>query len=565
MVAAILAVTAGDSSSARAQITNTNSISRQTVIEAEKLFGLDFNDRKRDQLLPALRQQAQRYENLRKFGITNAVPPAVSFNPLPAGFKFEARRAPFKPGTPKVTLPASDEDIAFLSVGELGALIKSRQLTSERLTRLYLGRLKKYGPHLDCVVTLTEELALAQARRADAEIRRGKYRGPLHGIPYGAKDLLAVRGYKTTWGSVAYQDQVIEADAEVIKRLEAAGAVLVAKLTLGELALGDVWFAGTNHITKNPWNLTQGSSGSSAGSASATAAGLVAFGIGSETLGSIVSPCTRCGVTGLRPTFGRVPRTGAMALSWSMDKLGPICRTVEDCALVFNAILGPDSADFSVMDAPFNYDAKLRLSTVRIGYLKTDFDSARPGAGRTNNEAALDTMRALGVKLIPVELPAMPVGDLTLILNVEAAAAFDDLTRSGRDDLLVLQNAWPQTFRRARFVPAVEYLQAHRVRHLLVQEMAKVFDKVDVYVAPTHDGSNLLISNLTGHPAVVVPNGFTSTNTPTAITFMGQLFGEARLLAVAKAYQDATRHHKKRPPVDAQIAKLAAERSGESK
>jgi Asp-tRNA(Asn)/Glu-tRNA(Gln) amidotransferase A subunit family amidase len=547
--------------SASAQSTNTNTISRQTIIETEKLLGLEFTDRKRDQLLPNLRAQPQRIENLRKLAITNAIPPAVWFNPLPTGFKPESKRAAFKPADPgKVKLPASDDDLAFLSVSELGALIKSRQLTSERLTRLYLERLKKYGPHLDCVVTLTGDLALAQARRADAELRRGKYRGPLHGIPYGAKDLLAVRGYKTTWGSVAYKDQVIEADAEVIQRLEAAGAVLVAKLTLGELALGDVWFAGTNHVTKNPWNLKQGSSGSSAGSASATSAGLVAFAIGSETLGSIVSPCTRCGVTGLRPTFGRVPRTGAMALSWTMDKLGPICRTAEDCALVFRAILGPDGADLSVLDAPFNYDAKQNLSKLRIGWLKADFESAPASPGRTNNAATLDTLRALGVKLIEVELPKLAGLDSSLILNVEAAAAFDELTRSGRDDLLVLQNAWPQTFRRARFVPAVEYLQANRARWLLVQAMAKVFEKVDVVVAPTHDGSNLLISNLTGHPAVVVPNGFTGTNTPTAITFMGRLFGEAGALRVAKAFQDATDFHKKRPPVEAQVAKPAETR-----
>jgi Asp-tRNA(Asn)/Glu-tRNA(Gln) amidotransferase A subunit family amidase len=460
--------------------------------------------------------------------------------------KFETQRRKFKLSPPgKVKLPANLDDLAFYSVGELGALIKSRQISSERLTRFYLERLKKYGPKLECVVTLTEDLALQQARRADAEIAASKYRGPLHGIPYGAKDLLAVKGIRATWGSAPYTNQVFDYDATVIKRLEAAGAVLVAKTTMGELAMGDVWFGG---MTRNPWNLKDGSSGSSAGSTAATAAGLIPFGIGSETYGSIVSPCDRCGATGLRPTYGRVSRVGAMPLSWSMDKIGPICRTVEDCAIVFNAIYGPDGLDQSVYDLPFNYDPKVKLSKLRIGYLKGDFDQEK-GERKENDEATLQKLRVLGAKLIPMELPDYPLRNISFVLSTEAATAFDELTRSNRDDLMRQQgaDAWPNAFRQRRFVPAVEYLQAQRLRYLLIQDTAKVFDKVDLFLAPSLTGRSLLLSNLTGHPGVVVPNGFSKAGTPTSICFVGRLFGEAQLLAVAKQYQDATDFHRKHP------------------
>jgi Asp-tRNA(Asn)/Glu-tRNA(Gln) amidotransferase A subunit family amidase len=346
---------------------------------------------------------------------------------------------------------------------------------------------------------------------------------------------------------VPYKDQVIDEDATVIKRLEQAGAVLVAKTTLGELAMGDVWYGGR---TRNPWKYEQGSSGSSAGSASATAAGLVGFSIGTETLGSIVSPSTRCGTTGLRPTYGRVSRTGAMALSWSMDKIGPICRTVEDCALVFNTIMGPDSLDQTLYDAPFNYDPKPNWKKLRIGYLKMDFDSAR--TNKASNDSVLTVLKKLSAKLIPIELPKIPVENMRFVLSAEAAAAFDDLTRSGKDDLMVRQTkgAWPNSFRSSRFIPAVEYIQANRIRYLLVQEMQKVMKDIDVYVAPTFGGSNLLMTNLTGHPCVVLPNGFTKEGAPTSITFTGKLFGEATLLAVAKAYQDATNYHLQHPVLE---------------
>ncbi len=528
--------------------TSSNPITRDIVAAVEKLVGLQFTDAKRDSMLEGLNDNLVNFENIRKVPLPNNVPPAILFNPIPAGMKFEKERKPFRMSSVgRIDIPANPEDMAFYSVSQLANLIKSKRVTSEELTRMYIARLKKYGPKLECVITLTEELALRQARRADQEIAAGKYNGPLHGIPYGAKDLLATRGIKTTWGSVPYKDQVIDEDATVIRRLEDAGAVLVAKLTMGELAWGDVWYGG---MTRNPWNHKQGSSGSSAGSASATAAGLVAFAIGTETWGSIVSPSTRCGTTGLRPTYGRVSRTGAMALSWSMDKIGPICRTVEDCAIVFNVISGPDGKDETLYDLPFNYDPNIKLSKLRIGYLKTDFDSVK--GDHVNNDATLAKLRELGVTLIPIELPRYPMNDISIILSAEAGAAFDELTRSGKDDLLVRQikNAWPNVFRTSRFIPAVEYIQANRIRYLVIQDMAKLMNDIDVYVAPPFQGDNLLLTNLTGHPQVVLPNGFSKEGTPESITFVGRLFGEAALLAVAKKYQDATDFHLKHPKLE---------------
>lgn len=525
----------------------TNSvITRPGVTEAERLFGLGFSDSKLDLMLPGLKDQLDNYEVMRRIPLSNGIPPALQFNPLPVGFRFETARRKFRASPPpKIKLPAHPDDLAFLSIGELATLLKTRQITSEKLTQFYLARLKTLGPKLECVITLTEDLALAQARRADREIAAGKYRGPLHGIPYGAKDLLAVRGLPTTWGAAPYTNQVFDFDATVIRRLEAAGAVLVAKTTLGELAAGETWFGG---MTRNPWDLNQGSSGSSAGSAAGTAAGLFAFAIGSETFGSIISPCDACGVTGLRPTYGRVSRAGAMTLSWSMDKIGPIARTVEDCALVFNAIYGPDELDATVYDAPFNYDARGDLKKLRVGWLQKDFDS-ETGELKDHEAAALAKLRDLGVTLIPVELPKFPVNNIRFVLSTEGAAAFDELTLSGQDDWLKQQfaSAWPNTFRKRRFVPAVEYLRAQRIRYLLIQETAKVFARVDVIVAPSDAGDSVLLSNLTGHPSVVVPNGFTKAGTPTSICFIGKLFGEAELLALAKKYQDATEHHRRHP------------------
>jgi Asp-tRNA(Asn)/Glu-tRNA(Gln) amidotransferase A subunit family amidase len=496
-------------------------------------------------MMDDLEDNLESYQKLRGVNIDNSVPPSLQFNPVPVGMMFETERRPLRASEPAaVNMPDSIEDLAFYSVRDLSALIRARKVSSVALTEMYLDRLKRFGPKLECVITLTEDLAIKQAKRADEEIAAGKYRGFLHGIPYGAKDLLAVRSYKTTWGAEPYKDQTIDADATVVKKLEEAGAVLIAKLTLGALAWGDVWYGGK---TRNPWHLEQGSSGSSAGSASATAAGLVAFAIGTETWGSIVSPSTRCGTTGLRPTYGRVSRTGAMALSWSMDKIGPICRAVEDCALVFDAIMGPDGVDQTLVDLPFNYDPEIHLSDLRIGYLQSLFEEDYPF--KETDAATLETLKELGANLIPIELPEYPVGAMAFVLSAEASAAFDELTRSNRDDLLVRQikNAWPNVFRSSRFIPAVEYIQANRVRHAVIQDMEALMSMVDVYVAPSFGGSNLLLTNLTGHPCVVLPNGFNEKGSPVSISFIGKLYDEATVLAVAKRYQDATDFDEKHP------------------
>ncbi len=523
-------------------------ITSKDISAAGKLYGLNFTSKERKMMLGSLRRNLSRLERMRKVPLQNHVPPALIFNPVVTGMTLKKELKP-RPATQSldVQVPSNFEDLAFYSLTELSHLMKSRRITSTQLTKLYLSRLKKYGPRLECVVTLTEDLALKQARRADEEIAAGHYRGPLHGIPWGAKDLLSTKGIKTTWGAVPYKDQLIDEDATVVKRLEEAGAVLVAKLTLGALAMGDVWFGGK---TKNPWNTEQGSSGSSAGPAAATAAGLVGFSIGTETMGSIVSPSTRCGVTGLRPTYGRVSRYGAMALSWSLDKIGPICRSVEDCALVFNTIHGPDGKDLSLVDLPFNWDPTFELKDIRVGYLKKAFE--RKYRNKKNDQAVLDILRSLGVELIPLDLSELSARFLSIILNAEAAAAFDELTRSGKDDLLVRQTrgAWPNIFRQARFIPAVEYIQANRIRTLVMQDMARKMKEIDVYIAPTFGGNNLGITNLTGHPAVIVPNGFDEKGSPTSITFNGNLYEEAKTLRVAKAFQEATGFHLKHPKLE---------------
>ena len=512
------------------------------IRHAEKVIGLEFNDKKRELMLEGVRGHLKDFEAVRTVPLPNSVPPALLFNPLPAGFEFSKERSKFDWEAPEVELPADREALAFYSVAQLSGLIRARKITSEELTVFCLERLKKYGPKLECIITLTEDLALEQARQADREIAEGKYRGPLHGIPYGAKDLLATRGIKTTWGAAPFKEQIVDEDATVITRLRDAGAVLVAKLTLGAIAWGDVWYGGT---TKNPWNLEQGSSGSSAGSAAATSAGLVPFAIGSETWGSIISPSSRCGVTGLRPTYGRVSRAGAMALSWSMDKLGPMARSSEDCALVFSAIHGPDPRDQTLYDAPFVYQPRKDLRGLKIGYL----ESAQKN---TSDQKTLDQLRELGAELVKIELPKYPIRNLSYILGVEAAAAFDELTRDGRDDQMVRQvrYAWPNAWRESRLVPAVEYIQANRVRHLLIQEMAELMTQVDLYVAPPGDDQNSLLTNLTGHPCVVLPNGFDEKNRPQAITFIGRLFDEGTLLATAQCYQEATPFHLKHPRLD---------------
>jgi len=537
-----------DSLWAQAQENKTTKITQDMLQEAEKLAGLEFSDRERELMLDGLNNYLDTYKKLRQVALSNDVAPALQFNPIPPETTFDNQQRPMKMSkTHKLQAPSDLEQVAFWPVTDLAHLIQSRQVSSVELTKMYLDRLKRHDPKLHCVITSTEELAHKQAKRADEEIAAGHYRGPLHGIPWGAKDLLAAKGYNTTWGAMPYKDQVIDEDATVVKRLEEAGAVLIAKLTLGALAWGDVWFGGK---TRNPWNPEHGSSGSSAGPAAATAAGLVGFSIGSETWGSIVSPSTICGVTGLRPTFGRVSRYGAMALSWSMDKIGPICRTVEDCAIVFNAIYGPDGKDTTVVDLPFNWDTSCDLKDLKVGYLKSVFEQDRKDKQwKANDEATLDVLRSLGLNLVPIELPDYPIQPMALILTVEAAAAFDELTRNNRDDLLVrqIQNAWPNRFREARTVPAVEYLRANRLRTLVMKAMQEKLSGIDVYVSPSWEGQNSLLTNLTGHPAVVVPNGLRQEKTPSSITFIGQLYGEDKVLAVAKAYQDATSFHLKHP------------------
>lgn len=522
-------------------------ITKAILQEAEKLAGLEFTDSERELMVEGLNEGLENLEKLRQVTLDNSVAPAIQFSPILPGMEFDQERKPFRMSKVHLpALPANLEELAFWPVTHLSQLIKNRAVSSVDLTKMYIQRLKKYDPKLQCVATLTEELALKQARRADEEIAADHYRGPLHGIPWGAKDLLAAKGYRTAWGAMPYKDQIIDEDATVVKRLEEAGAVLVAKLTMGALAWGDVWFGGK---TKNPWDPEQGSSGSSAGPGAATAAGLVGFSIGTETLGSIVSPSTTCGVTGLRPTYGRVSRYGAMALSWSMDKIGPMCRSVEDCALVFNAIHGPDGKDGTVVDLPFNWDPHLDVKALRVGYVKSAFEKEREDKQwKANDEAALEALGNLGLSLIPIELPDYPTDAMLLILPAEAAAAFDELTRSNRDDLLVSQgkNAWPNVFRQARMIPAVEYIQANRLRTLAMQAMAELMSKIDVYIAPSF-GDNMSLTNLTGHPAVVVSNGFNDKGTPTSITFTGKLYGEAEALAIAKVYQDASKFHLKHP------------------
>ena len=516
----------------------------QDAIGMENLAGLQFTQSERDTMLQTLAVLRGKYDTLRTVELPNSIPVPLYFDPRIPGQDIPKGRESYLFQEFPTRRPENIEDCAFYTIGQLAHLLRTQQVTSLELTEMYLERLKRYGPELECVVTLTEELALKQASRADEEIRRGRYLGPLHGIPYGAKDLLAVSGYKTTWGAMTHKDQVINETATIIKKLEDAGAVLVAKLTLGALAWGDVWFGGK---TRNPWNTEQGSSGSSAGPGSATAAGLVGFSIGSETWGSIVSPSTRNGVTGLRPTFGTVSKAGAMALSWSMDKLGPMCRSVDDCALVYSAIKGSDGLDLSVVDVPFQVPTKKELRSLRIGYIESAFKDTNT---TERDRGVLTRLRELGFKLIPIELPEFPTSSLSFLLNVEAAAAFDEMTRKNLDDELVRQVkwAWPNVFRTARHVPAVEYVQANRARVVLNQKMSELFKNIDVYVVPSFWGDNLLRTNLTGHPCVVLPNGFNEKGSPTSISFIGDLYQDGEVVAVAHAYQRGTSWHKNYPP-----------------
>ena len=526
--------------SCRTEIENTN----QDAIGMENLIGISLTQDERDTLLTGLLLNKNKYDTLRMLELTNDVPLPLYFNPLIEGESIPKGNDEYLFEEFPIKKPSKIEDCAFYTIGQLAYLIRTRQITSEELTRMYIERLKEYGPQLECVITITEELGIKQARKADEEIKNGRYLGPLHGIPYGAKDLLAVSGYKTTWGANTHKDQIINETATVIKKLGNSGAVLIAKLTLGALAWGDIWYGGN---TRNPWDIEKGSSGSSAGPGSATATGLVALSLGSAHWGSIISPSSVNGVTGLRPSFGTVSKSGAMALSWSMDKLGPMCRSVDDCALVYNAIKGQDKIDHSVVDVPFQVPNKKELTSLRVGYIKSAFENEKT---TLNDKNVLLKLKELGFDLIPIELPEFPTNSLSFLLNVEAAAAFDELTRNNSDDLLVRQKkwAWPNIFRQARHVPAVEYIQANRARVLLNQKTADLFLNIDVYVAPSFWKDNLLRTNLTGHPCVVLPNGFNEEGLPTSISFIGNLYKDGQVIAVSQAYQSKTDWHKKYPP-----------------
>jgi Asp-tRNA(Asn)/Glu-tRNA(Gln) amidotransferase A subunit family amidase len=525
-------------------------ITPQVISEASKLIGIDFTAAERDSMITELETSRESFQSIRNLELDNSVPPALNFNPIPPGKMIsKVEQANDWNLAKNITLPDQRSELAFYTVEELASLIKQQKISSVELTKFFLDRIDQYDDTLKAVVTVTEEMALDQAKKMDQELANGNYRGPLHGIPYGLKDLFAVEGYKATWGAAPYQDQQINRTATVAKKLAEAGAVLIAKTTLGALAYGDVWFGGT---TKNPWNLEQGSSGSSAGSAAGTSAGLFPFAIGTETWGSIISPSNRTGTTGLRPTFGRISRHGAMALSWSMDKVGPITRSVKDAALVFEAIHGPDGKDQSVFDLPFIYKSDVNITDLKIGYLKSAFKSNYDN--RKRDSLSLVKLEELGAELVPIELPDYPVSDLSFILTAEGAAAFDQLTLSNKDDQMVRQekSAWPNLFRAARFIPAVEYIQANRARQVLIQKMDSVMQQVDMYVSPTFGSNNLLLTNLTGHPSVIVPNGFTDEGQPTSITFVGDLFDEGLILGVAEEYQKATNFHTKHPEMFAQ-------------
>jgi Asp-tRNA(Asn)/Glu-tRNA(Gln) amidotransferase A subunit family amidase len=591
-----------------AKATALPKITPEMLDQAAEMAGVGpFTAEQKKMMLDGLNDQRDAYAQIRALKLANDVPPAYVFHPGPSApvpppavvgpphpMTYLGDRAVFD--VPGPSAPAKIEDLAFAPASELSFLLVTGKITSLALTQMYLARLKRYDAKLHFVITLTEERAIAQAKKADEEIAAGKYRGPLHGIPWGAKDLLAVKGYPTTWGAGGFEHQSFDEDATVVQRLDEAGAVLIAKFSLGALAMGDKWFGGR---TRNPWNPAQGSSGSSAGSASAVAAGCVGFAIGSETLGSISSPSTRCGCSGLRPSFGLVPRTGAMALSWTMDKLGPICRSVEDCALVLEVIHGPDGKDLSAATAGFDWNPGLDWKQLRVGYFKSEFDPLQPlklkeaAAGETEEEkkkredanaemqagrarreydrryeqAALEKLHGMGVNLIPVELPKLPWDAMVPLLTAEAAAAFDDLTMSGRDKLLTEQGPedWPNDFRVARFYPAVEYIQANRARTLAVRGLAKIFEQVDVVVTPSTD-AQLIATNLTGNPAVIVPNGLRGDDapkpplidngdhddiggpgTPVSLTFLGGLYQDAKVAVFARAYQQATGFEKLHP------------------
>lgn len=525
----------------------TKADSTKMIQQTVKFYDLDFTEAEADSMLSGMNSNLQLYKGLHRTLPANDIPYPFAFNPAPAGMKIPTKKIRINWDIPyKMELPANINDLAFYSIPQLASLIINKKISSVELTKFFIARLKKWGDTLQCVITLTEDLALQQAKQADKELSEGYYRGPLHGIPYGLKDLFAVKGYKTTFGSAPYKDQVLDVDAYVYTTLKNFGAVLCTKLSMGALANNNKWFGGE---TKNPWNLQEGSSGSSAGSASAVAAGLLPFAIGTETLGSIVSPSTRCGATGLRPTFGSVSRYGAMVLCWSLDKVGPICRSAEDAAIVFAAINGTDGNDAGAIKHAFNYTGKLDWTKVRIAYADNYFKRLPADAVEWK---VLDVYRSLGATIKPITFPdsaLYPVNYINIILNAESAAAFDELTRTNRDDLVERQdkNFWPNSFRVGQTIPAVQYINANRYRYNLCKGMNDFMKNYDVVIVPNFVGRQLAMTNLSGHPVVCMPAGFNKTGSPVGISLVGNLYDEATILAAAKAFQDKTEHNKKHP------------------
>jgi len=529
-----------------------DTIAKQDIVSAAKLFDLQYNNKEVDTMYLGIKDNLKVYKDMHQTSLNNGLPMSLWQSPVVPGMQIETKQHAIKWKFNKNTKsPINKSELAFYSVAELSILIKTKQISSVELTQFFIDRIKQYADSLQCVISITESIALAQAKAADDEIASGKYRGPLHGIPYGLKDLFSVKGTKTTWGAAPYKNQTIDEDAYVYNRLSDAGAVLVAKFTLGALAMGDYWYGGR---TKNPWNLRTGSSGSSAGSASATVAGLVPFAIGTETWGSIISPASTCGATGLRPTFGRISRTGAMALSWSLDKIGPICRSAEDAAIVFSYIHGTDGLDMSAVNIPFNYQPEGDIKKLRIGYAKNYFDLIKDTS--RNEWKVLESFKKMGVELIPIEFPDTAVykaNIMDVIISAESAAAFDGLTRLNIDDELTRQGPfdWPNSFRVSRLVPAVEYVNANRMRYLLQQKVHAALSSVDVLICPTRgSGNQSAITNLTGQPVVCTPTGFDKrSGLPTSISFIGNLYQEAAILLAAKYYQKATEWETTYPPL----------------
>ncbi len=527
----------------------TRQDSIRLVKDALGYYDLDFTNDEIDSMLASLENNRRIYKRMHERFPENDLMNTLSFNPVPVGMRVPTGRTRINWDIPSnVELPRNLNELAWYSIPELASLIINKKISSVDLTKFYINRLKKWGDTLQCVISLTEEIAMKQAKQADRELAEGYYRGPLHGIPYGLKDLFAVKGTKTTWGTTPYKDQVIDEDSYVYLALKGAGAVLCAKLSLGSLAYDNKWFGGA---TKNPWNLNQGSSGSSAGSAAATAAGLLPFAIGTETWGSIVSPSTRCGVTGLRPSFGSVSRSGGMVLSWSLDKVGPICRSAEDAAIVFAAINGSDDKDPGAIRRAFNYTGKINdWRTLRIAYAENYFRNLPKTA---NEWKVIEVYRSLGADVQPVNFPdsaIYPFNIMGVVIGAESAAAFDELTRTNRDDLIERQDRafWPNSFRVSRTIPAVEYINANRYRSLLCRNLNDFMKNYDVVIVPSFAGNQLAMTNLTGHPVVCMPAGFNQNGSPMSITLIGNLFDEATILAVAKAFQQNTDHHKKHPP-----------------